>query len=487
MGSDRGRARGVAALGAGALGAAVLGGALLTGGCAHVLTAPPGPSCAPFMTAYTPPPFPRAPAEARRATALDEVLDRKAARRAAAMAAPASASPSSSPAPAPLTLDVLVLSGGGSYGAYGAGFLTGLYGAGGSTPPDAATALKDYDFISGVSTGAIMTTYVWAAAVEARAGVDPAANRGLKDLTTLYDVSDKDLFRAQSPVLALLFSNGVYDPKGLLESRVRDAVRAYAPLLRTDTTTDRVEVGAVNATNGRFYSFDLKGLADAPGPEGLACYSEAILASAAIPLAFPPRFIDGYPYYDGGVRFLAYFDDMLRALRRRPDRRDIMLNVTLIVNGSQSANEAGDDAAAAQACDSASLADTSRACPPIANTLIGSLSGGGGKGLIPRTVEDIMVQQLKVDAVSRIYEDWKTSGYAGNFRYTFIPNSELAAPPPGAGLSGACQAPKGSTAQFDPAFMKCLFAIGRSNGASGTWVRQEFQSREQARANAAAP
>lgn len=461
--------------------AAALGAALLMGGCAHVLTAPPGPSCAPFMTAYTPQPFATAPVESGSRTTLDEVLDHKVARRATEMAAPGGAS---SPAATPLTLDVLVLSGGGSYGAYGAGFLTGLYGAGSGAPPDAATALKDYDFISGVSTGAIMTTYVWGAVVEARAGIDPGANRGLKDLSTLYDVTDKDLFRTQSALAALLFSNGLYDPRGLLESRVRDAVTAYAPLLRSDTSSDKVEVGAVNLTNGRFYSFNLKGLVNAPGPEGLTCYSDAILASSAIPLAFPPRFIDGYPYYDGGVRFLAYFDDMIRALRRRTDRRDIMLNITLIVNGSQSANEAGDDAAAALACDSASLAETSKVCPPVSNSLIGSLSGGD-KGLVPRTVEDIMVQQLKVDAVSRIYDDWRTSGYPGNFRYTYIPNSELAAPPPGAGVNGACQAPKGSTAQFDPAFMKCLFAIGRYNGASGAWVRQEFQSRQQATANAA--
>jgi hypothetical protein len=467
-------------LGMRAWGPFVLGAVLLTGGCAHVLTAPPGPSCAPFMTAYTPQPFATAPDQVGQRTSLDAVLDKKVARRAAAMAAPSDAAL----APAPLTLDVLVLSGGGSYGAYGAGFLTGLYGAGGGPPAAAATALRDYDFISGVSTGAIMTTFVWGAVVEARAGVDPSANRGLKDLSTLYDVSDKDLFRAQSALPALLFSNGLYDPKGLLESRVRDAVAAYAPLLRSDTSSDKAEVGAVNLTNGRFYSFDLKGLVNAPGPEGLACYSEGILASSAIPLAFPPRFIDGYPYYDGGVRFLAYFDDMIRALRKRADRRDIMLNITLIVNGSQSANEAGDDAAAALACDSASLADTAKVCPPISNSLIGSLSGGD-KGLIPRTVEDIMVQQLKVDAVSRIYEDWRTSGYQGNFRYTYIPNSELTSPPPGAGLSGACQAPRNSTAQFDPAFMKCLFAIGRYNGASGAWVRQEFQSREKAEANAA--
>lgn len=434
------------------------------------------------MAAYTPRQFPDSSEAPRRATALDVVLDRKTARRAAASGA-------GSPAASPLTLNVLVLSGGGSYGAYGAGFLTGLYSANGPGW-GAATPLGDYDFISGVSTGAIMTTYVWGAVILARGGADRAAgNQGLKDLADLYQVTDKDLFRAQSALPALLFSNGLLDPRGLLETRVHDAVNSYAPLLRSDTNSgDRIEAGAVNVTNGRFYSFDLKGMVDAAAPDGLACYSEAILASAAIPLAFPPRYIDGYPYYDGGVRFLTYFDDMLRTLRRRADRRDIMLNITIIVNGSQSANQANKDAAAAAACDAATLADTAKVCPPIANNLIGALPGASGaKGLLPRTIEDIMVQQLKVDAVSRIYEDWKTSGYAGNFRYTYIPNTELASPPPGAGLDGACQVPQNSSAQFDRTFMNCLFAIGRFKGATGAWDRQEFQSREQAQARAANP
>jgi hypothetical protein len=434
------------------------------------------------MKAYTPQQFPDSTQNPGRSTALDRVLDEKMARRAAVAAAGSAAAP-------PLTLDVLVLSGGGSYGAYGAGFLTGLYGAGGAAP-GAATPLKDYDYISGVSTGAIMTTYVWGAVILARGSAGAAGgNRGLEDLAGLYRVTDKDLFRTQSALPALLFSNGLLDPRGRLDTRVRDAVNAYAPLLRGDTNSgDRVEAGAVNVVNGRFYSFDLKGMVDAAGPDGLACYSEAILASAAIPLAFPPRYIDGDPYYDGGVRYLAYFDDMLRALRRRSDRRDIMLNITVIVNGSQSANQANKDAAGAAACDAATLADTAKACPPIANNLIGSVLGGSGaKGLLPRTIEDIMVDQLKVDAVSRIYEDWKTSGYAGNFRYTYIPNTELASPPPGAGLEGACQVPQNSSAQFDPTFMNCLFAIGRFKGANGTWDRQEFQSPDQARARAAAP
>jgi hypothetical protein len=455
---------------------------LLLGACAHVLTAPPGPSCAPFMKAYTPRQFPDSVEAPRRSTALDLVLDQKMARRAAAVAAGA-------PTAAPLTLDVLVLSGGGSYGAYGAGFLTGLYGPDGPGA-SAATPLKDYDFISGVSTGAIMTTYVWGAVILARSGADPASgNQGLKDLAGLYQVTDKDLFRTQSALPALLFSNGLLDPRGLLATRVHDAVNAYAPLLKEDTNLgDRVEAGAVNVTNGRFYSFDLKGMVNSASPEGLACYSEAVLASAAIPLAFPPRYIDGYPYYDGGVRYLAYFDDMLRDLRRRADRNDIMLNITVIVNGSQSANQANKDAAGAAACDAATLANTAKSCPPIANNLVGSVLGGSGaKGLLPRTIEDIMVDQLKVDAISRIYEDWKKSGYAGNFRYTYIPNSELAFPPPGAGVNGACQVPQTSSAQFDPTFMKCLFAIGHFKGATAAWDRQEYQSSIQAQARAVAP
>ncbi|MEP6968613.1 MAG: patatin-like phospholipase family protein [Pseudomonadota bacterium] len=447
-------------------GIALAASALILAGCAHPLTSPPGPSCATFMAAYEPTDLATRERALLAATApaspLEEALADKLRRE--AVAAPALARPA-----APVRLDVLVLSGGGSYGAYGAGFLTGLYGAGPPAAPE--IALKDYDVVTGISTGAVMATYVWGAIILDGQPADPAGNRGLKDLATLYQVTDKDLFTKQGLLPAVLGSNGLYDPRGLLERRVHDGVRSYAGLLRSGDG-QRVDIGAVNVRNGKFYRFDLKAMVGSPDPEALDCYAEAVLASAAIPLAFPPRFIDGEPYYDGGIRFATYYGDVLPRLAAMAARagRKLELNIRIIVNGNQSPNEPGADAAQARDCDAASLGQVHARCPPVANSLLGSLIGGGGaKGLVPRAVEDIMVDQIGIDSTHRIYGDWRAADVLGTFKYTFVSNAEMAAPPPDAGVAGACQRPAASTDQFDRAFMDCLFAVGQAKGRAGRW------------------
>jgi predicted acylesterase/phospholipase RssA len=375
----------------------------------------------------------------------------------------------------PLAINVLVLSGGGEWGAYGAGFLNGLYGQ--TAAPPGEIPLGDYDFVSGISTGAIMATEAWLAIIYGRGSVG-GANYGLQQLASLYEVSDSQLFTAKNPLLSIVFSNGALDPAGL-EGIVRQRVNAYIPVLRSDTAADRIEVGAVNVRNGNLYSFDLKAMAKSGDPGALDCYSEAVLASSAIPLAFPPRYIDGYPYFDGSVRYLAYFDDVL--LKLKQSGRNVALNLVVIVNGNQSANDPGASPVLAQAaqeaanCDRATLANTTTACPPVANTLLGKMvPGQSGKGLVVRTVEDIMVQQTKLDSVFRLYTDWKASGLPGTFRYTYIPNWRLAAPPPDAGLTGPCQ-PNNTTDQFNRTFMNCLFKIGQYEGQTGDWTCAEAQ------------
>lgn len=447
-----------------------IGTAILLAGCASPLTAPPGvQGCIGYMTPYTPSAFETQPGPAELAaqaaapaTSLQKMLTRK-----LAAAPPAGEKP--------LAINVLVLSGGAEWGAYGAGFLNGLYGQKPSPPGE--IPLGDFDFVSGISTGAIMSTEAWLAIIYGR---DPAGgpNYGLQQLANLYQVSDSQLFIAKNPLLSIVFSNGAMDPIGL-QAIVRQRVNTYLPVLRSDTAPDQVEVGAVNVRNGNLYSFDLKAMARSDDPHALDCYSGAILASSAIPLGFPPRYIDGYPYFDGGVRFLAYFDDVL--LKLKQSGRNVALNLVVVVNGNQSANDPGGSPDLAQAaeeaagCDRATLANSTTACPPIANTLLGNMvPGQKGKGLVPRTVEDIMVQQTKIDSVFRLYTDWKSSGLPGTFRYTYIPNWRLAAPPPGAGLTGPCQ-PSNTKDQFNQPFMNCLFKIGQYEGQIGDWTCAEAQ------------
>jgi hypothetical protein len=75
-----------------------------------------------------------------------------------------------------------------------------------------------------------------------------------------------------------------------------------------DLTHRLLFVGAVDADSGRLEVFDLVAIArDRSNPARAKCYAAAILASAAIPAAFPPVFINDRMYIDGGARRYAFF------------------------------------------------------------------------------------------------------------------------------------------------------------------------------------
>jgi hypothetical protein len=444
---------------------AALGLIPLLSGCA--LTRPPGPSCAAFADTAPvegPADLILRPSSGAYVRPLQHLFG-KPQPLAASSAAPAGETA--------VTVNLLLMSGGGQWGAYGSGFLNGLYGgptgkptSGPASPPE--IALGDYNDITGVSTGAIMTLAVWSAVIHARRGQADAARAALADLKTAYSYADPQLFRTENTLIYALFSNGLLDPKGRLERLLKDKIAEETPLFETDPDT-QVEVGAVNLTNGNFYSFQLPEVVKAHASN---CFSEILLASSAIPLAFPPRFMDGEPYADGGIRYLLYADRFARNVmaESRSSRRPITLNIRMIINGNQSANDPGQDAAAAVDCDASAPGHASR-CPPIANSLLGSFAGmGSGEGLVPRVAQDVMPGQIRLDSVYRLYTRWRELGLPGSFKFTYVSNEELANPPAGAGLSSPCQAPPGTTSEhFNPPFEACLFAIGRYKGAAGQW------------------
>jgi hypothetical protein len=444
---------------------AAIGLILLASGCA--LTRPPGPSCAAFADT--------APAEGASDMVLRPSTGAYIRPLQHLFGKPQAVAPSAAPADeTPVTVNLLLMSGGGQWGAYGSGFLNGLYG-GSSGPPPAGRAsppeiaLGDYNDITGVSTGAIMMLDVWSAVIHARSGQPEEARAALADLKTAYSYADPQLFKTGNTLIYALFSNGLLDPTGRLERLLKDKIALETPLYATDPET-QVEVGAVNLTNGKFYSFQMRDVVRAGASQ---CFSEILLASSAIPLAFPPRFMDGEPYADGGVRYLLYADRFARNVlaESRSSRRPITLNIRMIINGNLSANDPGQSAATAVACDASAPGQASSACPPVANSLLGSfLGGGGGKGLVPRVTQDIMLHQINLDSVYRLYTRWRELGLPGSFKFTYVSNAELAQPPPGAGLTGPCQAAPGTaTEHFNPTFEACLFAIGRYKGAAGLW------------------
>jgi predicted acylesterase/phospholipase RssA len=188
------------------------------------------------------------------------------------------------------TANILMLSGGGKWGAYGAG----LYKAWGQHDR------PQFDVVTGVSTGAMQATFAFLGeedkllqAYEIDKESDVVVNHG--DLFFLTHGSTADL----SP----------------LESRIRTLI---APELDRVAEAGkggrRLYVGTINALDGKMYAVDLTLMARSlTGAERLDCYTGALMSSAAIPAIFRQVTINDEPYYDGGVRNSVFMVGMASA------------------------------------------------------------------------------------------------------------------------------------------------------------------------------
>jgi hypothetical protein len=194
----------------------------------------------------------------------------------------------------PESFDILILSAGGQFGAYGSGFLAGW------SENSALIPRHKIDVITGVSTGAVMSTYAYLGCSQ-----DPVVSKKYNDLlkaeyTTLQN---EDLFRKRSWI-ELLWANSIYDSEPLrkrvesvITESLLDEVAAEAK------QTNRVLlIGAVNVNSGDFEIFNLTEIAGDRNQDRRACYAAAVLASAAIPATFDAIFINGKMYIDGGIR-----------------------------------------------------------------------------------------------------------------------------------------------------------------------------------------
>jgi NTE family protein len=228
---------------------------------------------------------------------------------------------------------VLVLQGGGALGAYQVGVYQALHEAG-----------IEPDWVIGTSIGAINAAIIAGNAPEARVARmhefwdslqwrtpfgTPAAEPGvlnpIANLTTL--VQGIGGFFAPNPASWW----GPFTPLGLDRAAFYDT----APLRNTlNGLVDferigkavRLTVGAVNARTGQMRYFDSR-------REALA--AEHVMASGALPPAFPAVRIDGEPYWDGGV----YSNTPIEAVLDDNPRRDSTIFAVHMWNPSGSEPE----------------------------------------------------------------------------------------------------------------------------------------------------
>jgi len=181
------------------------------------------------------------------------------------------------------TLDVLMLSGGGQNGAFGAGFLRGWRSR--SDQP-----LPRFDLVTGISTGALQAPY---ALLGTRAAIDTVTALYARAATSIAPTFDWWFWlrRTGGLVNTKRFDRTVEQS---IDGRFRDELRAaFAEDRQILFASTDFDLGI-----GRLWSLgdELDTTA-----AGLQRTRRLLKAATAIPGVFPPVVIDGHVHADGGV------------------------------------------------------------------------------------------------------------------------------------------------------------------------------------------
>lgn len=170
------------------------------------------------------------------------------------------------------TVYLLALSGGGSDGAYGAGFLNG-WTASGNRP--------EFEVVTGVSAGALMAPFAF---------LGPEYDDHIREIYTKY--STKDILLPQ--VLAGLTGGvSVSNSQPLADLIARYVDKPFvAAVAREHKKGRRLLIGTTNLDQERPVVWDMGRIASRGGKKAVTLFRKILLASASIPGLFPPVFID---------------------------------------------------------------------------------------------------------------------------------------------------------------------------------------------------
>jgi hypothetical protein len=167
----------------------------------------------------------------------------------------------------------LALSGGGAFGAFGAGFLHG-WTATGQRPV--------FKIVTGVSTGALMAPFAF---------LGPRYDELLRRIYTT--TTRDDIFTPRTALGALLSRESLAEnaPLAALIERNVDAalLRDVADAHRNGR---RLYMATVDLDSRRFVVWNMGLIATHDNAQGLELFRKVMLASSAIPIAFPPVMLE---------------------------------------------------------------------------------------------------------------------------------------------------------------------------------------------------
>ncbi len=166
----------------------------------------------------------------------------------------------------------LAVSGGGENGAFGAGLLVGWTAAG--TRPD-------FKVVTGISTGALTAPFAF---------LGPAYDDRLRAVYTT--MSAKDVLEERG-IYGALFEDAMADNAPLQRTVAKYVDQGMLDAIAAEYKKGRILlIGTTDLDARRPVIWDIGKIADSKGPGALKLVRQILVASAAVPGAFPPTMID---------------------------------------------------------------------------------------------------------------------------------------------------------------------------------------------------
>ena len=219
------------------------------------------------------------------------------------------------------TVDILLLSGGGQNGAYGAGFLRGWKARTDDVMPT-------FDLVTGISTGALQSPFAF---VGSSASIDT--------LSALY-LRSADRF---APTLDWFFwlrkTGGLVKTSRFRETLALVVDSAMGTSLASGFAEGRqLVIGTTDMDLAVGHTWDVSQELSAPDG-GLPRIRQLMLTSSSIPGIFPPQVIDGRVHVDGGVisnvlpgLSLAQYERLSAAARALHFKEPLTVRLWVIMN-----------------------------------------------------------------------------------------------------------------------------------------------------------
>jgi predicted acylesterase/phospholipase RssA len=310
---------------------------------------------------------------------------------------------------------ILSVSAGGAWGAFSAGFLEG-WGENTTEPR------PKFDVVTGVSTGSMVAPVIFLG--------DPARMAKLRSLYS--NLSNKDVFTSRG-TLSLLTATSLYDNAPLRRKVEEILDEEMVEAIAAENEKRTLAVMATNLDSGVPEVFDLTAIAarkDMSLAQRRQRMIAAIMASAALPIGFPPEFIDNNMYVDGGVRLHVFFTrELVAALQGK------RLDLTIVVSGDM---KVGRDCTGKDGLDLLSIA--------------GRTASIAIDQLLRSSVESLLTVGRQRGNVARYIDAAGLIDYGAKV------------PQPGAPPPGPCRVSSDNDDMFDPVFQTCLAQYGAAMG-----------------------